>query len=137
MKKLILTLAAFSALTFTGVAQDNHKAPGTADQAALMTPEQKAENDTKKATDKLGLTADQQAKFKVFALDRARSNKNLREKAKASTSKEEKQKYRAEAKANNDKFFANVNTILNADQQVKWAEHKKKMDERQKGNQQD
>lgn len=135
MKKLLLTLAAFGALTFTTVAQDNAKTNPQA-QKANMTPEQRAEKETKNATEKLGLNADQQAKFKVYALERARSNKALREKG-ANAPKEEKQKLRAEAKANNDKFFNNVNSILDAGQQTKWADHKKKMQEKKAKNQAD
>lgn len=133
MKKLLLTIAAFSAFTFVSTAQNNSKTATSTEQAA-MTPEQKADKETKHAVGKLGLNDAQQAKFKVYALDRARSNKALREKGKNAT-KEERLKYRAEAKANNDKFYANVNTILTSDQQVKWAEHKKKMDEKHAKNQ--
>lgn len=128
MKKLFLTLAAFSALTFTTVAQNQKAQAGT--EQGPMNPEQRAERETKNATEKLGLNADQQAKFKVYALDRARSNRALREKAK-SASPEEKQKLQAERKANNDKFFTSVNSILDAGQQTKWAEHKKKMEAKQ------
>lgn len=127
MKKLFLTLAAVSALTFTSIAQDAKK-QGTASEQAPLTPEQRADKETTKATTALSLNEDQKAKFKTYALDRIRSNRALREKAKASTDKTEKQKLHQEAKANNDKFYNNVNSILNADQQVKWADHKKKQE---------
>lgn len=133
MKKLFLTLAAFSALTFSAVAQNNQKTAGS--EQAAMTPEQKADKETKNATTRLGLNADQQAKFKVYSLERARTIRALKEKAKATSNKDEKQKLRAEGKAVNDKYFTNVNSILNADQQVKWAEHKKKMDAKHNKNQ--
>ncbi|MBL7895239.1 MAG: hypothetical protein JNK50_08115 [Bacteroidia bacterium] len=129
MKKILLTLAAFSALTFTAVAQNDAKKAAQEN----MTPEQRADKETKHATEKLGLSTDQAAKFKVYSLERARSNKALREQAKT-TSKEERPKLKEQRKANNDKFFANVNSILNAEQQVKWAEHKKKMQEKQAKN---
>lgn len=129
MKKILLTLAAFSALTFTAAAQNDAKKAAQEN----MTPEQRADKETKNATEKLGLSADQAAKFKVYSLERARSNKALREQAKT-TSKEERPKLKEQRKANNDKFFANVNSILNAEQQVKWAEHKKKMQEKQAKN---
>lgn len=132
MKKLFLTLAAFSALTFTAAAQNHAKTTGATKQAPL-TPEERAEKETKNATEKLGLNADQQAKFKVFALERARNNRSLRDKAKTATP-EEKQKLQAERKANNDKFFNNVNAMLDAGQQTKWAEHKKNMQERRDKN---
>lgn len=129
MKKILLTLAAFSALTFTAAAQNDAKKAAQEN----MTPEQRADKETKNATEKLGLSTDQAAKFKVYSLERARSNKALREQAK-NTSKEERPKLKEQRKANNDKFFANVNSILNAEQQVKWAEHKKKMQEKQAKN---
>ncbi|MBN8694822.1 MAG: hypothetical protein J0L69_16630 [Bacteroidetes bacterium] len=129
MKKILLTLAAFSALTFTAAAQNDAKKAAQEN----MTPEQRADKETKNATEKLGLSTDQAAKFKVYSLERARSNKALREQAKT-TSKEERPKLKEQRKANNDKFFANVNSILNAEQQVKWAEHKKKMQEKQAKN---
>jgi len=129
MKKILLTLAAFSALTFTAAAQNDAKKAAQEN----MTPEQRADKETKHATEKLGLSTDQAAKFKVYSLERARSNKALREQAKT-TSKEERPKLKEQRKANNDKFFANVNSILNAEQQVKWAEHKKKMQEKQAKN---
>lgn len=129
MKKILLTLASFSALTFTAVAQNDAKKAAQEN----MTPEQRADKETKHATEKLGLSTDQAAKFKVYSLERARSNKALREQAKT-TSKEERPKLKEQRKANNDKFFANVNSILNAEQQVKWAEHKKKMQEKQAKN---
>lgn len=129
MKKLLLTLAAFGALTFTAAAQNDAKKAAQEN----MTPEQKADKETKHATEKLGLSADQAAKFKVYSLERARSNKALREQAK-NTPKEERSKLKEQRKANHDKFFANVNSILNAEQQTKWAEHKKKMQEKQAKN---
>lgn len=129
MKKIFLTLAAFSALTFSVAAQNTQKTAANAEQAPL-TPEQKADKETANAAAKLGLNDDQKAKFKVYALDRIRSNKALREKAKASTNAEEKKSLHTESKANHEKFFTNVNSILTADQQTKWANHKKKMEEK-------
>lgn len=129
MKKILLTLAAFGALTFTAAAQNDAKKAAQEN----MTPEQRADKETKHATEKLGLSTDQAAKFKVYSLERARSNKALREQAK-NTPKEERPKLKEQRKANNDKFFANVNSILNAEQQTKWAEHKKKMQEKQAKN---
>jgi hypothetical protein len=134
MKKLLLTIATVSALTLTGVAQNNQKAAGT--EQAPLTPEQKADKETNNAAAKLGLTDDQKAKFKVYALDRVRSNNAIREKAKASKNADEKKAFRAEAKANHDKFSTNVNSILTSDQQIKWAAHQKKVEEKRAKNQQ-
>ncbi len=126
MKKLFLTITVLGALTFNSFAQDaNRKAAG---QQPELTIEQRVDKETAKATAALGLTDTQKAKFKQFTLDRFNANKPLREKAKASTSKTEKQALHAQMKANTEKYFTSVNGILTAEQQPKWADHKKKMD---------
>lgn len=122
MKKLILTITVLGALTLTSVAQNGNKVANTTEQ---LSPEQKADKETSKATAALGLNDSQKAKFKQFSLDRINANRPLREKAKASTDKTEKQALNTQFKANVEKFFSNVNGILNADQQLKWAEQKK------------
>lgn len=127
MKKLFLTIAAISALTLTSAAQ-NHQKTAAGTENANLTPEQKADKETNNSASKLNLTEDQKAKFKVFALDRIRSNKAVREKIKTAPSDAEKQKLHSEIKANSEKFFSNVSGILTADQQAKWADHKKKME---------
>ena len=124
MKKLFLTIAAFSALTLTAVAQgDRTTAP-----ASQMTPDQKADKETAKVTSALGLNASQQTTFRKLVMERATANKPLREKAKATTNKDEKQKLINQVKANNEKFHTTVNLMLTPDQQTKWADHKKKME---------
>jgi hypothetical protein len=133
MKKLFLTISVLSALTFTAAAQADRKpAPTTAAEA--QSPEERATNETAKASASLGLNDNQKAKFKQFALDRATANKPLREKGKASTNKAEKQTIHSQLKANNEKFFSSVNAILTPEQQTKWAEHRKKMEAKQAKN---
>ncbi len=130
MKKLFLTIAVLGALAFNSFAQDaNRKAAG---QQPELTIEQRAEKETTKATAALGLTEAQKVKFKQFTLDRFNTNQPLREKAKASSDKAQKQALHSQMKANTDKYFANVNGILTAEQQPKWADHKKKFDEKHK-----
>ena len=127
MKKLFLTISVFSALTFSAVAQNEKTAtPASAQQP--LTPEQKADKETAKAINVLGLNDSQKAKFKQLSLERITSNRALKAKA---TTKEDKQKTHDLVKANNDKFFAGVNAMLNAEQQTKWADHKKKMQAKQ------
>ncbi len=127
MKKLFLTIAVFGALTLTSVAQNNK----TAAASTEMTVEQKADKETARAVTTLNLTDAQKVKFKQFTMERINANKPLRDKAKASTDKAEKKAIHTQVKANNDKYFANVNGILTAEQQPKWADHKKKVDEKQ------
>lgn len=127
MKKLFLTISVFSALTFSAVAQNEKTATPSSSQPQL-TPEQKADKETAKATSALVLNESQKAKFKQFSLDRITANRALRAKA---TTKEEKQKTHELVKANNDKFFTSVNALLTPEQQTKWVDHKKKMEAKQ------
>ena len=126
MKKLILTITVLGALAFNSFAQDgNKKAQG---QEPQLTIDQRADKETSKAAVVLTLTDAQKVKFKQFTVDRFTANQPLREKAKATTNKAEKETLHAQMKANTDKYFTNVNGILTAEQQPKWADHKKKMD---------
>lgn len=130
MKKLFLTLAAFSALTFTGLAQNDRSSQPAKTQ---MTPEQRAEKQTEKVTAHLNLSDAQKSTFKKLSIERINQNQPLRQKMRNSTNKEEKASLQNQIKANNEKFFASVNSMLTPDQQTKWAEHKKKMEAKQKG----
>ncbi len=129
MKKLLLTICALSALTFSGLAQGSKTAQPATEQ---QTPEERATKETNMIAANLGLTDAQKTKFKQFALDRVAANKPLKEKIRnAATTKEERQTIHAQVKANNEKFFANVNGMLTAEQQPKWADHKKKVEAKQ------
>ena len=125
MKKLFLTIAVLGALATTAVAQDAKKAASNAQPE--LTVEQKAERETIKATAALGLSDAQKATFKKLATERFTTNKPLREKARASSDKAEKQALRKQLKANNEKFFTSVNSMLTPEQQPKWADYRKKM----------
>lgn len=130
MKKLFLTITVLGALAFTSVAQNaNRKAAGTP-----VTAEQKAEKETAKATSALGLNESQKTTFNKLAIERFNANKPLREKMKTASTPTEKDAIHTQIKANNDKFFNTVNAMLTPDQQTKWADHRKKMQERQKSN---
>ncbi len=126
MKKLFLTITVLGALATTAVAQDAKKA--TASNQPELTVEQKADRETKKATGTLSLSDAQKVTFKKLATERFTANKPLRDKAKASTDKTEKQELRKQLRANNEKFFASVNSMLTPEQQTKWADYKKKME---------
>ena len=130
MKKLLLTICAVGALTLTGAAQGERKS-APAGSETQMTPEQRAESQTKKAIAVLNLTATQQTEFKKLLLDKIKLNQPLKEKAKSTTDANEKQKLIGQVKANNEKFYTSVNAMLTAEQQPKWAEHKKKMEAKQ------
>lgn len=126
MKKLLMSLALVGLFSTTPVlAQNGNKTA----QQSTKTNEQKADDQTKKATAKLSLTADQQIKFRGFALDRINTVEPLRQQAQATTDKAQKQALHGQIKAAREKFAANVNGILNPDQQAKWGEMKKKLEE--------
>lgn len=130
MKKLLLTICAISALTFSSFAQGDRKAQPSSEQT--QTPEEKATKETNMAAANLGLTDAQKIKFKQFSLDRIALNQPLKEKAKnGSTIKEERQTIHAQIKANIEKFFANVNAMLTAEQQPKLTDYRKKMEAKQ------
>lgn len=135
MKKLFLTIAVLGALATTAMAQDANKA--AANHQPELTVEQKADKETTRIAGALGLSDAQKATFKKLAIERFSANKPLRDKAKASTDKTEKQNLRKQVKANNEKFFASVNSMLTPEQQTKWADHKKKMQNNNKDAHQD
>jgi hypothetical protein len=67
-------------------------------------------------------------------LERINTVSPLKEKAHATTDKAQKQAIHAQIKTAREKFFNDVNGILTADQQVKWANHKKQMDAKEAEN---
>ena len=69
MKKLFLSIAVLSTLTFSAVAQNASKSPASSDQT--MTPEQKTDKELAKATEILNLTDGQKAKFKLGLVHRS------------------------------------------------------------------
>jgi periplasmic protein CpxP/Spy len=106
--------------------KDKQKNPSSEKKQAL-TPEQRAQKQTDKLQSKLGLTEEQKLKVYDLNLNRIKQNQALREKNKGNSeqkgSKEEFQKIRTD-------FDTQLNAILTADQQTKWAqlkeEHKDK-----------
>ncbi len=132
MKKLLLTICALSALTFTAAAQANRTSGNPGAQQQAQTPEEIAEKETKMAIEALALNDTQKGQFKQLVLDKAKANKPLKEKMQAATTPEEKKAIRAQFNVNREKFFTSVNAILNPDQQTKWAEHKKQVEAKEK-----
>jgi len=127
MKKLLLSIAIASLFTTVAQAQATKQASS---QQPTQTAEQKAIAQTQKASTQLGLSIEQESKFKALALNRINTIAPLKEKAKNSTDKAVKQAAHAEIKTARDKFFNDVNAMLTPDQQVKWANHKKKLEEK-------
>jgi hypothetical protein len=128
MKKLVLTLLAFTALTFTGLSQA--AAPKQRAGQVAPNPETKAEKEAGQATKKFGLNETQRVKFKQYSLERINANKPLRQKMNAATDQATKDNLEKQIKANRDIFFENVKAIMTPEQQVKWAESRKKFEEK-------
>lgn len=127
MKKVILALAIVAGLTGTSHAQEPVKKGKTekADKTKL-TPEERAKKSTNRAEKELGLNADQKAKWEAATLERINANQPLREKMKGSTTPDERKTLHSQAKANMEKFDANVNGFLTAEQQEAWTKMKEK-----------
>ena len=121
---------------FTTVAQAQASKQGST-QAPVKSNEDRAVEETQKASKQLSLSIDQESKFKGYALERLNTVVPLKQKAQASTDKAVKQAAHADVKAAREKFFNNVNSMLNADQQAKWATHRKKMEEKNAESQHD
>lgn len=141
MKRTILLMTAFLGLTtLQSQAQSDSKTatkPATdkqAGQAKDISPEEQAERQTKRATADLGLTTDQQTKFKAFALERINTMRPIREKIRTTEDKAERKKLHDESKQVAEKFDANVKSILTAEQLPKWENRKDEALEKRKVN---
>lgn len=115
MKKMLILLAAFTLTAGVASAQTQAATPaqGRAQrgQLANMTPEQRAEAQTKRLSASLGLNADQTEKLRTLNLTQAQKMQKLREKNAAN---------RQEAKAARDQHQAQLKAILTADQYAKY-----------------
>jgi Spy/CpxP family protein refolding chaperone len=89
MKKLMIILFTVAIASVNGFSQGP-----PSKNAAAKTPEQRAENQTKRLTKELGLTAEQQAKAKAIILKREEEKENLQK-----ATREGHEKTKAEFKA--------------------------------------
>ena len=119
MKKLFLSIAVLSALSFSSVAQDAQRK--SSQEQAAMTPEQKTDKELANATKMLSLDASQQTKFKQYALDKNNAIYALKTKAKGAD-KTTQDGLKTQAQAVREKFFTNVKTFLTPEQQTKFAD---------------
>lgn len=130
MKKIILSIALVTGLTNAYVAQDNSATAATPKKEKGQpnknaTPEERAKKGADHAEKKLGLTADQKAKWEAAALERIKANEPHKEKMKGSTTPAERKDIHTAVKANNDKFDATVNAMLTPEQKAKFENEKK------------
>ena len=130
MKKLLLSIAIVGLFTTAAQAQASKQATS---QQPAKSNDQRAIEETQKASKQLGLSVEQESKYRGLATTRLNTIVPLRQKAKASTDKVAKDAAHNDIKAARNQFFNDVNAILNAEQQVKWANHKKKMEEKNAG----
>lgn len=85
-----------------------------------QSPEERATKDAEWAEQKLGLSADQKAKWHDASLQKANANEPLREKMKSTSDQSEKQTLGAQMRENSQKFDNTVSAFLTADQKTKW-----------------
>ncbi len=145
MKKTMIVMTAFLALTTAAKAQDVQQPASSTSvsKKADLTPEERAKKGANHAEKKLGLSATQKSDWEVAALKRAMVNQPLNEKLKGATTPEERKDIHKQIKANNDAFEVSVNAILTPEQKTKFTalkeerraakkkEMKKKFDESQ------
>jgi Spy/CpxP family protein refolding chaperone len=120
MKKKILAIALLATLSLAVNAQDMKPGKGK-----MKNMEGQAKHNGDKIAKELGLTDEQKTKWEAAAKERMTANLPLREKLKGATTPEERKSLRTQAKANNDKFDASVNTFLTPEQKAKFEEMKK------------
>jgi hypothetical protein len=115
MKKMLVLLAAFTLTVGAASAQTQAAKPAQGrtqrGQMANMTPEQRAEVQTKRLSTYLALNTDQTEKLRKLNLAQAQKMQTLRDKNAAN---------RQEAKAARDQHQAQLKAILTADQYAKY-----------------
>ncbi len=129
MKKLILSVAAIGTLCVSNITAQTAAKPAepASTQKAMLTPEQEVENHIKKMDKELGLTDDQKAKIRVIGLEKINTVRPLREQEKTAT---DKKGIHDQIKAANEKFETGLKSILTQEQQAKWADHRRAMEEK-------
>lgn len=119
MRKLFLSIAVLSALSFSVAAQNAQGRPQ--EEQSAMTPEQKTDKDLANAAKLLNLNEGQKVKFKQFSLEKNTAIYALKQKAKGAD-KTTQEGLKAQAQSIREKFLANVRGILNPEQLVKFEE---------------
>lgn len=121
MKKIILIMFVLCASLYGAVAQDAKHA---------KTPEERAELVTQKMHKHLNFSTDQMAKVKIINLNKAKQLDVLRAKKKANSI--DGKAFMQERKSINQARENEILVLLSADQKVKYAEMKQKMEEKAK-----
>ncbi|MDI1354660.1 MAG: hypothetical protein PSX36_07065 [bacterium] len=132
MKNLALFLAlTLGSITYIG-AQTSTPAAAK-NQKKNLSPDEQAKRSADKAATKLGLTADQKAKWEVAEREHLTVNSPLRERLNGSTTPEERKQIHQEMTTNNDHFETTLGTFLTPDQLAKFKEIKKEKQQERKG----
>jgi hypothetical protein len=128
MKHLGKTLVVLALLNYSGLtkAQTHNMSPGAARQEKVkdLSPEQRADRETQKMKEKLGLNEDQQQKWRQASVERHSANDPLRRKMQGSTTQEERASLKKQMRSNEDAFITKVMSFLNEDQKKKLEEHR-------------
>jgi hypothetical protein len=124
MKNLIISLAMVTGFTIASSAQTETSAVKTKHQNNLS-PNEKADKQTDKMTEKLGLNPSQSASWEAASNTRNSLNKPLHDKLKGATTPEERKSLRQQMKTNNDNFETTINSFLTAEQKIKYETLKK------------
>lgn len=135
MKNLALFLAlSLGSMTYL-VAQTTGD-PAAKEQKKNLSPADQAKRSADKAEKKLGLSADQKAKWEVAETQHLTANAPLKERMNGSTTPEERKQIQKEVKSNNDLFESTVKTFLTSDQFTKFQQLKKEKQEERKSKRQ-
>lgn len=131
MKTTILASALLMSLTFSSFAQEPEKAgiKKPKQERKNMTADEKAQQGANRAEKKLGLNADQKAKWLAASKERIAANEPIRTKLQGSTTPQERKALHAQAEANNDKFETTVKGFLTPEQTMVFEKMKKEKQE--------
>ncbi|MFL5765393.1 MAG: hypothetical protein ACJ77K_15720 [Bacteroidia bacterium] len=125
MKKIIFILFAVAIASVNSMAQEPGRAQG-------KTPEERAENITKRLTKELDLSPEQQAKTKALILKQEQDRVKLQEQLKA-----DREKMQAQMKQDHEQMKAQFQTLLSSDQFKKFEAKEKEMKEKQEARKDD
>lgn len=146
MKRKISLMIAAIILSFAVTAQNGAESNGKAARkqgkpVKEMTIEEKADKEVKKRTEQLGLTAEQQVKWREITLKQLATKEEQRKINEGPTTKEQRQEMMVERKKENKELEVSRNAILTPEQLEKWktiqAEELAKKEERKEERKED
>jgi periplasmic protein CpxP/Spy len=128
MKKMLVLLAAVALSAASASAQTTETAPAARMQDTARTPEQRAERQTQRLTQQLGLSPDQTAKVQPIALAESQEMQALRGKYAATITRKGAGQ---EMRAVQEKYDAQLKAVFTAEQYAKYQQLRdERMDKR-------